>query len=69
MSSFRQVSNQDKGTHWCLRALDLSPNIISKSEVSLRIKNLASDLQIWLCREHRINDHFFDGLGCRRFFN
>ena len=49
--------------------MDLSPNIIRKSEVSTRIINLASDLQIWLRREHRINDHFFDGLGCRRVFN
>lgn len=60
----RGGNSEDIGTHWCLGALYFSPNIVGKFEVSFRVIDLVSDLQVWLCREHRINHHIFDSLGC-----
>ncbi len=59
---------EDVGAHRSLGALDLGPDIVSKYKVLLRIVNIIGDLQIWLCGEHRINDHMFDRFSCR-FFN
>jgi hypothetical protein len=56
---------EDVGTHRSLGALDLSLDIVSESEVFLRIVNRTRDLQIRLCREHRIDDHMFDRFGYR----
>lgn len=54
---------EDARTHRSLGALDLSLDIISESEVFFRIANIARDIQIWLCREHRIYDHMFNRFG------
>ncbi len=56
---------EDVGAHWSLGALDLGPDIVSESEVFLRIGNTTGDLQIWLCRKHRFDDHMFDRFGYR----
>jgi len=53
------------GAHRSLGALDLGHDIVSESEVFLRIVNIARNLHIWLSREHRINDHVFDRFGYR----
>ena len=52
-------------THRSLGALDLRLDVVSKSEVFLRIVDIARDLQIRLRREHRIDDHMFDRFGYR----
>lgn len=57
--------SEDVGAHWSLGALNLGLDIISESKVFLRIVNITRDLQIWLCREHRIDDHVFDRFGYR----
>ena len=59
--------SQNVGTHRSLGALDLGPDIVSKSKVFLRIVDMAGDLQIWLCRKHRIDDHAFNRFGCQFF--
>ena len=51
--------------HRGLGALDLGLDIVSESEVFLRIVDKARNLQIRLCREHRIDEHVFDRLGYR----
>jgi len=59
--------SKDVGAHRSLGALNLCPDIVSESEVFLRIVNITGDLQIWLCRKHRINDHVFNLFDCRFF--
>ena len=59
--------SENVGAHRSLGALDLGPDIVSKSEVFLRIVNITGDLQIWLCRKHRVNDHVFNRFCCQFF--
>ena len=55
------------GAHRSLGTLNLGPDIVSKSEVFLRIVDMTGDLQIWLCSKHRVNDHVFNRFGCQFF--